>query len=88
MGFSLRSQSGKDYSFVLYIENTEEGKKGRPCLVLFTVAYGRFENPDHADILATIPAEDFIKIYSGEIGVSGITRMALRGKFSVCCIVD
>ena len=51
---------------------------------LYIVAYGRFEDPDHADILATIPAEDFIKIYNGEMSVSGITRMVLRGKFSVC----
>ena len=73
MGFSLHSDSGKDYSFVMYIEETEDGKK----------AHGRFEDPEHADVFVIMHAEDFVKVYSGEVGVSAISRMVFRGRISV-----
>ena len=47
------------------------------------LAYGRFESPEHANVLATMPAEVFLQVYSGEASLSLISRMIFRGKISV-----
>ena len=47
------------------------------------LAYGRFESPEHANVLATMPAEVFLQVYSGEASVALISRMIFRGKISV-----
>ena len=47
------------------------------------LAHGRFEDPEHADVFVTMHAEDFVKVYSGEVGVSAISRMVFRGRISV-----
>ena len=84
MGFLLHSESGDDFSFVVYIEKTGEGKKGTVWFSLsLYLAYGRFESPEHANVLATMPAEVFLQVYSGEASLSLISRMIFRGKISV-----
>ena len=68
---------------MMYIEETEDGKKGGGGCVLSFLAHGRFEDPEHADVFVTMHAEDFVKVYSGEVGVSAISRMVFRGRISV-----
>ena len=46
-------------------------------------ARGEFRDPEDADILVTLPAEAFVRIYSGEVGVSAVTSLVLRGKVGV-----
>ena len=46
-------------------------------------AHGEFRDPEDADILVTLPAEAFVRIYSGEVGVSAVTSLVLRGKVGV-----
>ena len=36
--------------------------------------------------MVTVPAEDFIRIYQGNVGVSTITRLIFRGKISVALL--
>ena len=48
-----------------------------------SLAHGRFEDPEHADVFVIMHAEDFVKVYSGEVGVSAISRMVFRGRISV-----
>lgn len=47
------------------------------------LAHGRFEDPEKADVFVSMHAEDFVKVYSGEVGVSAISRMVFRGRISV-----
>ena len=53
------------------------------CASVQSLAHGRFEDPEHADVFVTMHAEDFVKVYSGEVGVSAISRMVFRGRISV-----
>ena len=65
MGFKMKSESGKDMSFVMYIEDTENGKEGRlRSEYPQGIAHGEFCDPEDADILATLPAEAFVRIYT------------------------
>ena len=81
MGFKMKSESGKDMSFVMYIEDTENGKEGRlRSEYPQGIAHGEFCDPEDADIL---PAEAFVRIYTGEVSVSAVTSLVLRGKVSV-----
>ena len=81
MGFKMKSESGKDMSFVMYIEDTENGKEGRlRSEYPQGIAHGEFCDPEDADILAT---EAFVRIYTGEVSVSAVTSLVLRGKVSV-----
>ena len=80
----MKSESGKDMSFVMYIEDTENGKEGRlRSEYPQGIAHGEFCDPEDADILATLPAEAFVRIYTGEVSVSAVTSLVLRGKVSV-----
>ena len=84
MGFKMKSESGKDMSFVMYIEATENGKEGRlRSEYPQGIAHGEFCDPEDADILATLPAEAFVRIYTGEVSVSAVSSLVLRGKVSV-----
>ena len=57
---------------------------------VLTIATGQFGDPSNADVLVTVPAEDFVRIYSGEANLSNVTSLILRGKISVydkCLII-
>ena len=85
MGFKMKSESGKDMSFVMYINDTDDGKEGRiRCDGSQKIAHGEFCNPEDADILVTLPAEAFVRIYTGEVSVAAVTSLVLRGKVGVC----
>ena len=83
MGFKLISEDGTDMSFIMHIEETENGKIGLYTPSIHKLAYGEFGKPETADLMVTVPAEDFIRIYQGNVGVSTITRLIFRGKISV-----
>ena len=51
MGFKMKSESGKDMSFVMYIEDTENGKEGRlRSEYPQGIAHGEFCDPEDAEL--------------------------------------
>ena len=70
-------------SFIITIKNNNDEKCGTIVLLLSFAAIGEFTDPTTADVLVTIPAEDFIRIYQGNTSVSAITSLVLRGKIAV-----